>query len=93
MEFGPKFWTDRTNLSKDTKNRPNLYCVARQPVGYSTDQPLYGILLWGGIGISLGLNIICIKFLAPREIFQGWANSSVSNLITPNTLCHNMREA
>ena len=28
--------------------------VNRQPVGYSTNQPLYGILLWGGLGISLG---------------------------------------
>ena len=25
------------------------------PINYSTETPLYGILLWGGIGISLGL--------------------------------------
>jgi len=32
-----------------------VWYIYRQPVGYSTDQPLYGILLWGGIGISLGM--------------------------------------
>ena len=36
--------------------------VNRQPVGYSTNQPLYGILLWGGLGISLGSN-----FLSPTR--------------------------
>ena len=25
------------------------------PVNYSTTTPLYGVLLWGGIGISLGM--------------------------------------
>merc|ERR1719500_586337 len=32
-----------------------VWYIYRQPVGYSTNQPLYGILLWGGLGISLGM--------------------------------------
>ena len=32
-----------------------IWYLYKTPINYSTDTPLYGILLWGGIGISLGL--------------------------------------
>ena len=47
-------------LSKNLQNIAN-----RQPVGYSTNQPLYGILLWGGLGISLGSNFL--NFFSPLQ--------------------------
>merc|ERR1711915_778240 len=32
-----------------------VWYIYQTPINYATDIPLYGILLWGGIGISLGL--------------------------------------
>jgi len=32
-----------------------IWYIYKKPIDYSTDTPLHGILLWGGLGISLGL--------------------------------------
>ena len=32
-----------------------VWYIYKTPINYSTEIPMYGILLWGGIGISLGL--------------------------------------
>jgi len=32
-----------------------VWYIYQTPIGYSTETQLYGILMWGGIGISLGL--------------------------------------
>ena len=32
-----------------------IWHIYKTPINYSTDQPVHGILMWGGLGIALGL--------------------------------------
>ena len=32
-----------------------IWHIYKQPIDYSTETPVYGILMWGGLGIALGL--------------------------------------